>query len=116
MKPMPRRIAAIAGAVVLVGSFATTAVAADPSTVTLTLDTGGTIQANHAFTLTAAVAPATAGFDTDATIDFVDANGSGDDCLGVPVDPGNVTTCEITLSHAGDHSYTATYSGNYGPG
>ena len=112
MKPMPRRLAAVVGAVVLVSSFATTAVAADPSTVTLSLDTAGTLQANHAFQLSAVVSPATAGFDTDATIDFVDANGSGDDCMDVPVDPGNVTTCVIDLPHAGDHSYTATYSGN----
>ncbi|HEY6568913.1 MAG TPA: FlgD immunoglobulin-like domain containing protein, partial [Candidatus Limnocylindrales bacterium] len=111
MKPMPRRLVAGFGAVALVASFATSAVAADPSTVTLTLDTPGTLQANHAFTLTAVVAPATAGFDTDATIEFVDANGSGDDCE-VAVDPGNATSCTIDLAHAGDHSYTATYSGN----
>ena len=113
MKPMPRRLVAVVGAVALVASFATTAAAADPSTVALSLDQlGNPLQANHAFKLVAVVDPTTAGWDTGATIDFVDANGSGDECQDVAVDPGNQTSCTINLPQAGDHSYTAIYSGN----
>ena len=112
MKPMPRRLAAAVGAVVLAASFATTAAAVDPDPSSTSLSVNSVTQEHHPLVLTAVVSPATAGFDTDATIDFVDANLSGDDCLNVPVDPGNVTTCLIDLPHVGDHSYTATYSGN----
>ena len=112
MKPMPRRLAAAAGAVVLAASFATTAAADAPAVSTTSLSLNSVAQEHHSLVLTATVSPTTAGFETGATIDFVDANGSGDDCTGIAVDPGNVTTCTITAPHAGDHSYTAAYSGN----
>jgi hypothetical protein len=113
MKPMPRRIVAGFGAVALVASLATTAVAADPSTVSLSLDTlGHPLQENHPFKVIAAVDPTPAGWDTDATINFVDINGIGPSCLDVPADPGNQTSCTIDDPDPGIYDYRATYSGN----
>src|SRR6185295_10550687 len=91
MQPTLRRAsAALLGATVLAGSFATTVAAADPSTTTMTIDTlGHAPQENHAFKLTATVSPTPAGWDTDATIAFVDADGSAVGCAAAPVDAVN---------------------------
>lgn len=114
MKPALRRAtAALLGATVLAGSFATTVAAADPSTTTMTIDLQGhAAQVHHPFTLTATVAPTPAGWDTDATIAFVDADGSGVGCAAAPVDAGNQTSCTITLPPAGTYHFKAVYSGN----
>ena len=66
---------------VLAGSFATTVAAADPSTTTMTIDLQGhAAQVHHPFTLTATVAPTRGLGHFDATIAFVDADGSGVGC------------------------------------
>ncbi len=69
MQPMPRRLAAAVGAVVLAASFATDRRRRRSSIQFGHADgriLGSALQANHPFTLTAAVDPITAGFDTDA--------------------------------------------------
>ena len=115
MKPALRRAsAALLGATVLAGSFATTVAAADPSTTTMTIDLQGhAAQVHHPFTLTATVAPTPAGWDTDATIAFVDADGSDVGCAAAPVDAvNNQTSCTINLPPAGSYHFKAVYSGN----
>ena len=68
---------------------------------------------HHPFTLTATVAPTPAGWDTDATIAFVDADGSDVGCAAAPVDAvNNQTSCTINLPPAGSYHFKAVYSGN----
>ena len=79
MQPTLRRAAAaLLGATVLAGSFATTVAAVDPeaSTTTMSIDLlGHAAQDNHPFKLIATVSPTPAGWDsTGTTIDFVDAD------------------------------------------
>ena len=115
MKPALRRAtAALLGATVLAGSFATTVAAADPSTTTMTIDLQGhAAQEHHAFTLTATVSPTPAGWDTDATIAFEDADGSAVGCAAAPVDAvNNQTSCTINSAAPGTYHFKAVYSGN----
>ena len=72
MKPTLRRAsAALLGAAVLAGSFASTAAAVDPEPSTLTLSfPAGTVQAHHSFVLEAQLDTLSGDFTTDASIDF----------------------------------------------
>lgn len=115
MQPTLRRAAAaLLGATVLAGSFATTVAAVDPAPSTTTLSiVPGPQQANHPVTLVASVDDGgVGGFTDSATIDFVDQDGHGPSCLDVAVDAGNQTTCPINDPDAGTYHYVATYSGN----
>ena len=115
MKPALRRAtAALLGATVLAGSFATTVAAADPSTTTMTIDLlGHAAQEHHAFTLTATVSPTPAGWDTGTTIAFVDADGSAVGGAAAPVDAvNNQTSCTINSAAPGTYHFKAVYSGN----
>ena len=69
-------------------------------------------QEHHDFKLIATVSPTPAGWDTGATIDFVDADGSALGCADVPVDAGNQTSCTINNPAPGTYHFKATYSGN----
>ena len=113
MKPALRRAtAALLGATVLAGSFATTVAAADPSTTTMTIDLLGArcpgAPRIHA--------------DRDGLADagrlgrpgrpshFVDADGSAVGCAAAPVDAvGNQTSCTINSAAPGTYHFKATY-------
>jgi hypothetical protein len=115
MQPTLRRAsAALLGATVLAGSFATTVAAVDPAPSTTTLSiVPGPQQDNHPVTLVASVDDGGVGGSADnATIDFVDQDGHGPSCLDVAVDAGNQTTCPINDPAVGTYHYVATYSGN----
>lgn len=111
MQPTLRRAsAALLGATVLAGSFATTALAADPepSDLHVFLDAPNGLQEHHRFSLTVQVNTLSADYETDATLDFDEVDGLGDECHAIPV---AANECSID-NPAGTYHYVVTYSGN----
>ncbi len=78
MQPMFRRAsAALLGAAVLAGSFATSVAAVDPepSDLHVFLNAPNGLQEHHPFSLTVQVNTASGDYETDATLDFDSDNG-----------------------------------------
>ena len=96
-------------AILLTGLLpAATVFAAEDST--LDLSGPASVEVGQDVTLTATVT-APAGYEVDATIDFIEAGGAVVDCTAVPVDTSG-TTCTISGLAVGSYTYHATYSGN----
>jgi hypothetical protein len=111
MQPTLRRAAAaLLGATVLAGSIATTVAAVDPepSDLHVFLNAPNGLEEHHPFSLTVQVNTLSSDSQTDATLDFDEADSLGQECHDVPV-AGN--ECSID-NPAGTYHYVVTYSGN----